>query len=376
MKKKILFIIWSYTYGGGAEALLTLIVNHLNPDKYDISIIEYEHADIKTEAVGGHVHILPPIEKVDVPEKTTKGYQVYHTPELLIQQYIEREYDLYVSFNYQIPTFLLPSGTKNISWIHGAVYDLGTEEAKREWTLQDQAFDKAVKIVAISDFTEKSLIDLFPRHKEKVIKIYNGIDVNSVRRKAQQDAVVKLCPKAIVSVARLDENKNPLRLLRIFKSVHDIVQDAQLYYIGEGKLRKELEKEITELKLEKAVHLLGYIANPYPVLGQASVFCLMSETEGFPISIMESLALNVPFISTNVGGSAELADHGRCGKIINTDREAVSAVLDMLEAGKDKMKAACQNSIERFAHGPYIKRIEALFDSVMEEKEGVSCLNI
>ena len=47
MKKKILFIIWSYTFGGGAESLLTSIVNHLNPEKYEISVIEYHHEGIK-----------------------------------------------------------------------------------------------------------------------------------------------------------------------------------------------------------------------------------------------------------------------------------------------------------------------------------------
>ena len=59
-KRKILFIIWSYTYGGGAESLLTMIVNHLNPEKYDISIIEYEHSDVKTEPVNYNINILKP----------------------------------------------------------------------------------------------------------------------------------------------------------------------------------------------------------------------------------------------------------------------------------------------------------------------------
>lgn len=111
-KMKILFIIWSYTYGGGAESLLTMIVNHLNPEKYDISIIEYEHSNFKTEPVNHNIHILPPIEKVETVDHQKKGYQVYHTPEILIERYIKGDYDLYVSFNYQIPTFLLPAGAK------------------------------------------------------------------------------------------------------------------------------------------------------------------------------------------------------------------------------------------------------------------------
>ena len=181
-KRKILFIIWSYTYGGGAESLLTMIVNHLNPEKYDISIIEYEHSDVKTEPVNDNIHILKPIEKVETPDCQKKGFQVYHTPEILIDRYIKGDYDLYVSFNYQIPTFLLPAETRNIAWIHGDVYDLASENAQRERKLQDTAFGKVEKIVAINDFTADSLIELFPNHRDKVVKIYNGIDINRVRK--------------------------------------------------------------------------------------------------------------------------------------------------------------------------------------------------
>ena len=58
MKKKILFIIWSFTFGGGAESLLTSIVNHLNPEKYEISIIEYYNAGVKEEQVNRNIHVL------------------------------------------------------------------------------------------------------------------------------------------------------------------------------------------------------------------------------------------------------------------------------------------------------------------------------
>ena len=50
-KKRILFIIWSFTYGGGAEKILANIVNNLNRDKYDIEILEFLHSNIGKEEV-------------------------------------------------------------------------------------------------------------------------------------------------------------------------------------------------------------------------------------------------------------------------------------------------------------------------------------
>ena len=44
-KKKILFFMWSFSLGGGAEKILSTIVSNLDPEKYDIDILEMEHFD-------------------------------------------------------------------------------------------------------------------------------------------------------------------------------------------------------------------------------------------------------------------------------------------------------------------------------------------
>lgn len=367
-KQKILFIIWSYSYGGGAEALLTMIANHLNPEKYDISIIEYEHAEVKKEAANSYVHILPPIEKVDVPEKTKKGYQAYHTPKLLIDKYIKGDYDLYVSFNYQIPTFLLPEGTRNLAWIHGNVYDLGGESVKREWALQDKAFDNVRYIISISNITTQSLKDLFPRHSHKIIELYNGIDIERVREKAAEETAIRLKQPSILFFGRLDDNKDPLRLLTILKLVHQKKPSAHLYFLGDGDLKPRIEQKTEEYGLKEFVHLLGYHDNPFPVVRQCRLCCLLSKAEGFPLSLMEGVALGKPFVATDAGGMNILSNGQRCGRIVGTDEEAAAAILQLLECNRDEIESECQKSIQRFALNDYILKIEALFDSALSEK--------
>lgn len=66
-----------------------MIVNNLNPQKYEISIIEYQHAEFKVEPVNKNIRVLPPIDAVDTPEKYSKTYQLYNTPEVLIDTYIK-----------------------------------------------------------------------------------------------------------------------------------------------------------------------------------------------------------------------------------------------------------------------------------------------
>lgn len=368
-KKKILFIIWSYTYGGGAEALLTMIANHLNPEKYDVSIIEYQHADYKVEPVNDYVHVLPPIEKVETPDNQKKGYQVYHTPEILIDRYIRGDYDLYVSFNYQIPTFLLPKGTKNIAWIHTNVYDLGVEEKARERRLQDQAFDKAEKIVAISDQTLQSLYDLFPRHREKYVKIYNGLDRELIRERAMENTEIRIEKPAMMAIGRLDDRKNPERVFRIFMLAHQKNPRLHLYYVGEdvqksGK-RELLEEMIREAEMGDYVHLLGYQQNPFPFIKQADVVVHFAKREGFGLVMAEAVALGVPIVAPDIGAAKAVANHGKCGRIVVTDEEAADAVLELLGEDPEKIRQGCEESILQFSLNTYIAQIEDLFDSVI-----------
>ncbi len=364
--KKIFFIINCYTKGGGAESLLTQIVNHLNPEKYEIGIMEIIHDTIKTEPVNSNIRIYPYYVKADDSERKAKMYYVYHEWDKVIAEYIPMDYDLYVSFNYLKPTFLLPPGKKNIAWIHSDVYLLGKPDKKEERALQEEAFCKAERIVSISDLTTQSLIDLFPKHKDKLRVIYNGLDTQNVRAQAMEATKVKLNHPAILSVGRLDARKNPLRMLTIFEKVHGREEGVHLYYLGYGELEEAVLRAAQEKGVSEYVHLLGYHDNPFPILAQCDVNCMFSHYEGFPMVLLEGAALDKPFVSSVVGGSRELANGQRCGRTVETDEEAAEAILTMLHADRQQMAKECRESIKRFELREYMRQIEALFDEVLE----------
>lgn len=364
--KKIFFIINCYTKGGGAESLLTQIVNHLNPEKYEIGIMEIIHDTVKTEPVNPNIRMYPYYVKADDSGRKAKMYYVYHEWDKVIAEYIPMDYDLYVSFNYLKPTFLLPPGKKNIAWIHSDVYLLGKPDKVEERALQEEAFCKAERIISISDLTTQSLIDLFPKHKDKLRVIYNGLDTESVRAKSMEPTEVKLCHPAILSVGRLDARKNPLRMLDIFEKVHGREAGAHLYYLGYGELQEAVLQAAQEKGVSEYVHLLGYHDNPFPILAQCDVNCMFSHYEGFPMALLEGVALDKPFVSSVVGGSKELANGGRCGRTVETDEEAAEAILTALHADRRQMAKECRESIKRFELPEYMRQIEELFDEVLE----------
>lgn len=365
--KKVFFIINSFSWGGGAEALLTQIVNNLNPQKYKIGIMEIIHADIKKEPVNNNIEMYPYYVKANDPERKSKMYYVYHEWDNVIQKYVPQDYDLYVSFNYLKPSFLLPKGKKNIAWIHGDVYNLADPDMEEEKVLQNKAFYKANKIVSISDITTQSLIDLFPEHREKLQIIYNGIDVKKIRQMAKQPTDIQLHHPSILSVGRLDENKNPLRLLRIFEKIYQSNKKIHLYYLGYGRLDKDINRISEEKEMQDNVHLLGYHDNPFPIMAQCDVNCMFSLSEGFGLGIAEGLCLGVPFVGTDVGAFKRLSNNGKCGKTVDTDDDAAKAISELLQEDKQQISQECRQSIKRFELNTYMQQIESLFDKVMEE---------
>lgn len=344
--------------------MLTTIVNHLNPEKYDISIIELYHVDIKKEAANPNIKVLPPISWEEDPELKHKRYLLYHEPEKLIEQYIRKDYDLYISFNYLTPTFLLPNNTRNIAWIHSDVYDLASDEKIRYRLLQEKAFERVQKIVSISDITTRSLKDLFPNHVEKIVEIYNGLDIEKIRKRAEEHTEIKLEHPALMFIGRLEERKNPVRLVTILELIHKENPAVHLYYLGQGDLDNVILEEAQQRGMADYVHLLGFFENPYPVIKQCDISCLLSYSEGFSMCLLESVALGKPFIATDIGGARILANKQQCGKIVESDMEAAEAVLELMGTDKEQLKNQCQVSIERFELKQYISKIEELIEAV------------
>jgi len=365
--KKILFIINCFSLGGGAEALLTTIVNNLNPEKYDISIIEFVHYSVKEEKTNRNIKLLPYIiNGEDIEERKHQKYLLFHDTDNFVKEHIPEGYDIYVGFNYLAPAYLLPPGKNNILWIHGDVYNCLQEPMLiEEHDQQNEMYNKAKKIIVISDRTEKSMVDVFPDQKEKLIKIYNGIDIQKIRRLSEENTDISINHPAVAVIGRLDNNKNPLRAVRILKLLHDRGCRCHMYFIGEGELRREIETSAREAEIEEYVHLTGYLENLFPVMERCDCTLMTSRSEGFQMSLLESLALGVPFVSTDVGASKMLVTEENKCRIFNQDTDAVNRIRERLyEADRQNVAEKCRDTALIYDIKKYIDKLECVLDDM------------
>jgi glycosyltransferase involved in cell wall biosynthesis len=104
------------------------------------------------------------------------------------------------------------------------------------------------------------------------------------------------------TVAGLRAVKNLPRLVRAFAAAAP--PEARLVIVGEGPERGRIEEEAARQGVAERLVLPGFMADPAAWIGHFDVFALSSDSEQFPISLVEAMAAGLPCISTDVGDVA------------------------------------------------------------------------
>gem|GEM_PF-5771574 len=146
--------------------------------------------------------------------------------------------------------------------------------------------------------------------KKPIEVIYNGSDFNlSISVKPdiiRNDLNVARDQIMIIMVARLDPWKDFETLLDAAKIAIDTDKKNHFFILGEGSLRPVIEGRIKELNLESNFKLLGERKDVFNFINAADISVLSSNGEGFPNTVMESMAFGKPVVASDVGGNKEL----------------------------------------------------------------------
>ena len=185
------------------------------------------------------------------------------------------------------------------------------------WRMK-QVYPQADRVVASSDGIATQLQEMDLGREEKVSVIYNA-GVDSQTYKAKERNPRKVTPKEkplIVACGSLTPQKGYTYLLNAFSRVTEQI-DSKLWILGEGKIRKKIEKQIERLNLENDVSLLGFRDNPFKFMATSDLFILSSVWEGFGNVIIEAMACGTPVIATDCPhGPGEIITHEKNGVLV------------------------------------------------------------
>ena len=157
----------------------------------------------------------------------------------------------------------------------------------------------------------QDLAEQYGAPSTKLSVIANGSDLERLRQRAQQTPPLEKHTPWIVTVCRLDVQKDVGTLLRALAL---LPEPTRLLVVGEGPLLAQLQAQAQQLGVAERVEWLGFQENPLMWVARAEVFVLSSFYEGSANVLVEAMAVGTPVVTSDCpGGSAEIIQHQDSG---------------------------------------------------------------
>jgi len=172
---------------------------------------------------------------------------------------------------------------------------------KRNW-FRKFALGAAQALVVPSAQLARIASDVWKQPELKIHRIPNGIDVKRFEKKPQRGSLPGLVRRegevVVGTVAGLRAIKNLPRLVRACAAAGD---NVRLVIVGEGPEKEKILAEAQRVGLGDRLLMPGFLADPARYIGLFDIFALSSDSEQFPISLIEAMAAGLPVAATDVG---------------------------------------------------------------------------
>lgn len=234
--------------------------------------------------------------------------------------------------------------------------------------IQRVAFRHGVAAVAIAAEVARSFEAAYGFAPAATIP--NGIDVKAffrpeARERWRSAHGFDAGDVLVVSVARLERQKNPLALMEAFAQAGE--PRARLLMAGEGSLLEAARLKAAQLGIGDRVHFLGVRADVPELLSASDIFVLASDWEGHPLSVMEAMAAGLPVVATSAGGVPELVADGVTGILVAPgDVRALATALGSLVQNPQRRRELAEAGRAASAHFD-VSAMAAAYATLFEE---------
>lgn len=368
---KILFFIEKFSYNGsigGAEKVLITLVNNMDPGKYDITV-QTVFPDLFAGLLKGHIHYKYCYKNKN--RMTTLLYRAEAESGMIYRRCIKDDYDIETAFLEFDTTKVIAASTnkraKKVAWVHCDL-NIALKDKAGFVKKTEKRYKNYDQIVCVSEQCRRSFREIFGGRFDPVV-LHNVIDVEEIKRKAAEPLpdYVRKNKAVLCSVGRFSAQKNHLRLLRACKLLRSEGYDFELWLIGNGILRTEIETYINDNGLEGTVKLFGFQANPYPFMRVADLLVCSSDYEGYSTFITEGVILQKRILTTDCSGMREILDRYSAGRIVeNNDDAFFDGLIEYFQNHKEIPSS--ESDRIAFSTRELVKENESFFDALVKNE--------
>lgn len=374
--KNILFFMETVDFGG-AETVFTNIIKNINKNKFCIKVVTERDHELFTDEIKAAVpyDCFIKTERSAVRDfwnKIVIKLSLVLSEKNIRKYFIRGNYDVEVAFCEGYSTKIIGnSGKKNckkIAWVH-------TDMIKNPWSEkifgsaeeEKKCYEKFDAIVCVAETMKESFIKKYGM-AEKVHVLYNPLDFESVIKKSAEKTDFKFGDgMKFVLAGTFIKIKGFDRFVKVCKRLKDDGEHFSALIMGDGEEKDNIKKIIAETNLGDTVKILDFQTNPYKYIAHSDVYVCSSYAEGYSTAVSESVALNVPVITTECSGMREIFGENECGIICENSEDglynAMKKVLNDPSLLK-KFSAEEKKRANDFSLNKRMKAIEDFIESV------------
>ena len=367
--KKLLFLIRDLGHGG-AEKVLVNLVNHMDRDKFDITVMTLFDEGVNKQFLAPHIKYKSCFKK-SFPGNS--HILKIFSPAFLHKHFIKDTYDIEIAY-LEGPSTRVISGcqnkdTKLISWIHCTQKNENDISIGfRNFNEVQKSYKKFNKVIFVSKSTEKSFRNLISDIKSQVL--YNTNDSDRIKKLSFDDIdyVFDNSKINLISTGRLIPVKGFDRQIRIHSKLINDGYPVHTYILGEGSdsYKSELTKLINDNNISDSFTFLGYQTNPYKYVAKADLFVCSSHSEGFSTAATEALIVGTPVCTVEVAGMKEmLGENNEYGIVTENSEESLYEGIKSLLDNPDLLKHYKEKAIERGKFFSTEKTVKAVEDMLL-----------
>lgn len=336
---KILCFIDTLGGGGAQRQIVTLAC----------TMIELGH-QVQVLTYYPHDFFLPLLQKYGIPYKSIAPYPSIRRFYLLAREFRNFKGNAVLSFLEGPSLYAEIFGMMRRNW--GLVVSERSTFTRDNKRRHFRMFhNNADYIVCNSHTTTESIVEIFPKYKDKTRCIYNAVDLDYFQPDVSR-SFRETTPIRLIAVANYSENKNVVSIIQALIQCKQKDMNFEFDWYGK-KADEEVFKKamviITSAGMEKSIRLNGQVNDISEVYRVADALILGSFEEGLPNAVCEAMASGLPILMSNITDAHYLVEPGVNGFLFDPHKpeEITRQLMSCFRLSRIQLHAMGRASLQK-----------------------------